>query len=178
MPREDIEFKTVDHVTLRGWLYKPDNTNGKLPCLVISHGYTCLKEMCLDKLAKRFVSALPIACLVYDHRGFGASDQKEGEPRSEIIATQQASDTQDAITFAQSRDDIDAAKIGVWGYSFSGGHALWVGAVDRLIKALISVAPFTTGDIITSNTRPDFVDALVQMLQQGDIIILIYRTFY
>ncbi|KAI5210088.1 DltD N-terminal domain protein [Aureobasidium subglaciale] len=166
MGRSDVEFKTVDHVTLRGWLFEPDDVKGKYPCLVISHGFACLKEMCLDTLAERLTSALPIACLVYDHRGFGASDQKDNEPRNEIVATHQNSDLQDAITYAQSREQIDASRIGVWGYSYSGGHALWVGAIDRRVRTVIAVAPFTTGDIIINNARTDFEDVFFDMLAQ------------
>lgn len=167
MSRSDIEFKTIDHVTLRGWIFKPADANGKLPCLVMAHGFACLKEMHLDTLAERLTSTLPIACLVYDHRGFGTSDQKENEPRDEVVPTQQNSDLQDAITYAQSREDIDALKIGVWGYSFGGGHALWIGATDRRVKTVIAVAPFTTGDVVQNNTRSDFEDALDEMLAQG-----------
>jgi cephalosporin-C deacetylase-like acetyl esterase len=169
MTRSDIEFKTIDHVTLRGWIFKPTDAQGKLPCLVMSHGLTCLKEMHLDTLAERLTSALPIACLVYDHRGFGSSDQKDNEPRNEVVPAYQNSDLQDAITYAQSREDIDAAKIGLWGYSYSGGHSLWVGAIDRRVKAVIAVAPFTNGEVISNNTRSDFEDALDEMLAQGMI---------
>jgi cephalosporin-C deacetylase-like acetyl esterase len=172
MSRSDIEFKTIDHVTLRGWIFKPTGALGKLPCLVMSHGLTCLKEMYLDTLAERLTATLPIACLVYDHRGFGTSDQKDNEPRSEIIPAHQSSDLQDAITYASSREDIDAAKIGVWGYSYSGGHSLWVGAIDRRVKAVIVVAPFTNGEIISNNTRSDFEDALDEIFAQGMILRL------
>ncbi|KAI4844941.1 DltD N-terminal domain protein [Aureobasidium sp. EXF-8845] len=164
--RSDIEFKTIDHVTLRGWIFKPTGAQGKLPCLVMSHGLTCLKEMHLDTLAERLTATPLIACLVYDHRGFGTSDQKDNEHRSEIIPAHQNSDLQDAITYAQSREDIDAARIGVWGYSYSGGHSLWVGAIDRRVKAVIAVAPFTNGEIISNNTRSDFEDALDDMFAQ------------
>jgi pimeloyl-ACP methyl ester carboxylesterase len=156
MNRADIKFKTIDHVTLRGWIFKPTDAKGKLPCLVMVHGFACLKEMHLDALAERLTSTLRIACLVYDHRGFGASDQKENEPRNEIVPTYQNSDVQDAITYAQSREDVDA-----------GGHALWVGANDRRVKTVIAVAPFTTGDVIQNNTRSDFEDSLDEMLAQG-----------
>lgn len=167
MGRSDIEFKTIDHVTLRGWIYKPTDATGKHPCLVISHGLTCLKEMGLDTLADRLTSVLPIACLVYDHRGYGASDQKDNEPRNEIVPTYQNSDLQDAITYAQSREDIDASKIGLWGYSYSGGHSLWVAAIDRRVKTVIAVAAFTTGDLLANNMRTDFEDSVVEMLSQG-----------
>ena len=142
MSRQDIDFKTGDGVTLRGWLYIPSvtgkNAEEKLPCLVMVHGFTALKEMALDKFAERFVSKLQIAVLVYDNRGFGASDVATGQPRQEIIPSIQISDYQDAITYAQSRPEIDAEKIGIWGSSYSGGHALYIAAVDRRVKACIS----------------------------------------
>ncbi|KAH0344361.1 alpha/beta-hydrolase, partial [Aureobasidium melanogenum] len=166
MSRSDIEFKTIDNVTIRGWMFKPADAEGKYPCLIISHGLTCLKEMSLDTLAERLTSVLPIACLVYDHRGYGSSDQKDNEPRNEIVPAYQNSDLQDAITYAQSREDIDATKIGLWGYSYSGGHSLWVAANDRRVKAVIAVAPFTTGEIITNNMRTDLEDSFNDMLAQ------------
>lgn len=104
MGRSDIEFKTIDNVTLRGWMFKPADAEGKHACLIITHGLTCLKEMHLDTLAERLTSVLPIVCLVYDHRGYGASDQKDNEPRSEVVPAHQNSDLQDAITYSQSRE--------------------------------------------------------------------------
>lgn len=185
MDRLDIQFRTIDNVTLRGWLFKPSDAEGKYPCLILSHGLTCLKEMSLDTLAERLTSVLPIACLVYDHRGYGTSDQKDNEPRNEIVPAYQNSDLQDAITYAQSREDIDAAKIGLWGYSYSGGHSLWVAANDRRVKAVIAVAPFTTGEIITNNMRTDLEDSFNDMLSQGTISglarprgLTLYRTAF
>lgn len=35
--RKDIEFKTEDGVTLRGWHYLPDGRQGKLPTIVMAH---------------------------------------------------------------------------------------------------------------------------------------------
>jgi cephalosporin-C deacetylase-like acetyl esterase len=75
---------------------------------------------------------------VYDQRGFGDSDQKEGEPRQEIIPRLQQSDISDAITFAQSLSEVDPTRIGIWGSSYSGGHVLFAGAVDRRVKAVLS----------------------------------------
>ena len=37
--RKDIEFKTQDGVTLRGWHYVPDGHTGKCPTVVMAHGY-------------------------------------------------------------------------------------------------------------------------------------------
>ena len=138
MSREDVEFKTSDNVTLRGWFFKSSSGSGKLPCLVMAHGFSAVKEMDLDSFAEYFTSKLPITALVYDNRGWGASDTKEGAPRHEIIAAQQVSDYSDAITYAQNREEVNADKIGVWGSSYSGGHVLNVGAADRRVKAVLS----------------------------------------
>lgn len=170
MPRVNISFSTADQVTLRGWFYRPsaEAEDEKLPCLVMSHGFSALKEMDLDAFADYFTSKLPIACLVYDNRGFGDSDTKEGAPRHEIIPAQQTSDISDAITFAQSRNDVNPDKIGIWGSSYSGGHVLWVGAVDRRVKAVLSQVPCVNGwENARRLIRCDFMDGLDKAFQDG-----------
>jgi len=166
MAREDIEFKTYDGVTLRGWFYKPLETaqDAKLPCLVMSHGLTALKEMDLDIFASYFTHHMPLTCLVYDNRGFGSSD---GEPRFEIIPSKQASDYSDAITYASTRPDIDRSRIGIWGSSYSGGHVLWVGAVDKRVKAVLAQVPLISGwENISRLIRSDFMPNINQLCAQ------------
>ena len=70
MPQDNIQFQTADNVILRGWLFTPEGSasDQKLPCLVMSHGFSALKEMDLDTFAKFFISKLRVACLVYDNR--------------------------------------------------------------------------------------------------------------
>lgn len=138
MPSKDIELKTSDNITLRGWFVTPASFDGKLPCLVMAHGWTALKEMDLNTFADYFTSSLPISCLVYDNRGFGDSDPALGQPRHEIIPQLQQSDYSDAITYASSLPEVDPERIGLWGSSYSGGHVLYVGAVDRRVKAVLS----------------------------------------
>jgi fermentation-respiration switch protein FrsA (DUF1100 family) len=42
--RKDVEFKTEDGVTLRGWLYLPDRASGRVPTIVMAHGFSAVKE--------------------------------------------------------------------------------------------------------------------------------------
>ncbi|ETN43928.1 uncharacterized protein HMPREF1541_11059 [Cyphellophora europaea CBS 101466] len=164
-PREDISFQTSDGLTLRGWLYKSAlaQDGAKLPCLVMSHGWSALKEMDLDAFAERFVAKLPIACLVYDNRCFGASD---GQPRHEIIPALQHADMSDAITYAQSLEGVKPEKIGIWGSSYSGAHVLHVGAVDKRVKAVLSQVPLADGYTNFQRLiRCDFVSSMNQMFQ-------------
>ncbi|POF44196.1 acetylxylan esterase [Pseudomonas laurylsulfativorans] len=139
--RHDIEFKTDDGITLRGWHYLPDTGTGPFPTVVMAHGYSAVKEMYLDSFAEVFARA-GLASIVYDHRNFGASD---GLPRQEIDPILQIRGYRDAITFAQSLPQTDAQRIGVWGSSYSGAHALVVAAQDRRVKAVVSQVPLISG---------------------------------
>jgi uncharacterized protein len=139
--RKDIEFKTENGVTLRGWHYVPDGRQGKAPTIVMAHGFSAVKEMYLDRFAEAFAAA-GLACVVFDNRNFGASD---GEPRQEIDPWMQVRDYRDAITFAETLPETDAARIGIWGSSYSGGHVLVVGATDRRVKCVAAQVPLISG---------------------------------
>ena len=110
----------------------------------MSHGFSAIKEMRLDDYAEVFCDA-GLACVVYDNRGFGASDAAPGKPRQEIDPWEQIRDYQHAITYAQLRPDVDADRIGVWGSSYSGAHAYVVAAIDRRVKAVCGQVPLVSG---------------------------------
>ena len=139
--REDIEFKTEDGVTLRGWLYLPDTVQKAMPTVVMAHGFSAVKEDYLDCFAEAFAAA-GLGVLVFDNRNLGAS---EGEPRQEVDPWQQIRDYRDAITYASSLTNVDENRIGVWGSSYSGAHALVVGAIDRRVKCVTSQVPLISG---------------------------------
>ncbi|AKU09820.1 alpha/beta hydrolase [Haloferax gibbonsii] len=138
--REDIEFE-AEGDTLRGWLYTPDEYDGPVPTVVMAHGFSAVKEMYLDKYGEAFSEA-GLGALVFDNRNFGESD---GEPRYEIDPWQQVRDYRHAITYAITRDEVDGDRIGVWGSSYSGGHALTVGALENRVSAVVSQVPVTDG---------------------------------
>lgn len=138
--REDISFEAEGDV-LRGWLYTPDSETGSAPTIVMAHGFSAVKEMYLDKFAEAFAEA-GLASVVFDNRNFGESD---GEPRYEIDPYQQVRDYRHAITYAETRDEVDSDRIGVWGTSYSGGHVLTVGAWDSRIDCVVSQVPLTDG---------------------------------
>ena len=139
--RKDIQFKTEDGVALRGWHYPPDGQLGKVPTIIMAHGYSAVKEMYLDSFAEAFSNA-GLASLVFDNRNFGASD---GKPRQHIDPWRQIADYRDAITYASTLSEVDVNRIGIWGSSYSGAHVLVVGAMDRRVKCVVSQAPLISG---------------------------------
>lgn len=139
--RQDVAFPTEDGVTLRGWLYRPEQGTEPFPVIVMAHGFSATKEMHLDDFAAVFADA-GFAVLVYDHRNLGASD---GEPRGEIDPWQQVRDYRTAITWVVGHDDVDGSRVGVWGSSYSGGHALVVAAQDRRVRCVFAQVPLISG---------------------------------
>lgn len=138
--RRDIEFN-AEGTSLRGWLYMPDRPQSKHPAVVMAHGFSAVKEMHLDDYAEVF-SAAGLATLVFDNRNFGASG---GGIRQEIDPWQQVRDYRHAITWLSMQPEIDRERIGVWGSSYSGGHALVLGALDRRVKCVVSQVPLVSG---------------------------------
>lgn len=151
--RTDIEIRTEDGVTLRGWRYLPEDgqaasqghsqggTGASWPTIIMAHGFSAVKEMHLDRYAEVFAAA-GLAVIVFDHRNFGAS---AGAPRQEIDPWRQINDYRDVISYAQTLETTDPARIGVWGSSYSGGHVLVLGAVDRRVKCVVSQVPLISG---------------------------------
>jgi fermentation-respiration switch protein FrsA (DUF1100 family) len=156
MERRDIEFD-AEGVTLRGWFHPAAGADGPAPTVVMTHGFSAVKEMYLDSYAEVFAAA-GLNVLAYDHRNFGASD---GEPRQEIDPVAQIRDYRHAITWASTLPEVDPQGIGIWGSSYSGGHVLVVAAIDRRVKAVVSQVPLVSGLAnLQALVRADFVAGL------------------
>ena len=136
--RRDVEFEGFGGTRLRGWLYLPAGANAEVPGIAMAHGFSAVKEMALDRYAEVFCEA-GLAVLAYDHRNLGASD---GEPRQEINPWAQARDYRRAIGWLGERPEVDAARIGIWGSSYSGGEVIVLGACDERVRAVVANVPF------------------------------------
>ena len=159
--RRDMEFD-AEGTTLRGWLYVPDGATGPCPTVVMSHGYSAVKELFLDAFAEVFCDA-GLCALVYDNRNLGASD---GEPRQEIDPWAQVNDYRHAITFARTLDEVDGDRIGIWGSSYSGAHVLVVGAMDRRVKCVVAQVPLISGhDNARRLIRSDLIQPTQEMFE-------------
>jgi pimeloyl-ACP methyl ester carboxylesterase len=104
-------------------------------------GWCYVKELRQPIYAEHF-NAAGLAALVFDYRHLGASD---GEPRQHIDPWDQIEDYRTAISYAAGLPEIDESRIAVWGISYSGGHALIVGAIDQRVKSVISIVGVMDG---------------------------------
>jgi fermentation-respiration switch protein FrsA (DUF1100 family) len=154
--KKDVSF-TSQGVVLRGWLLVPDDA-GPHPALVVTNGFGSVKELFLDHPYHEVFADAGFVVLVYDHPCCGASD---GEPRYELDPIAQQRAYRDAITFLSMQPEVDPQRIGIWGTSYSGGHVLAVGAVDRRVRCVVSQGMTVSG--LRNQVRRYTPDGLVEM---------------
>ncbi|KAF5127154.1 Polyketide transferase ATR5 [Metarhizium anisopliae] len=136
--RQEVEFKTVDGVLLRGYLY-PAQSRG--PGVVMSPGFNATTEMLGMPTTAAAFQAAGITALAYDPRGVGMSD---GEPRNNINPSVQVDDMSDAMTFLLSHRSVDRRQgVGIWGMSLGGTVAMAGAALDPRARWVIAVSPAT-----------------------------------
>jgi fermentation-respiration switch protein FrsA (DUF1100 family) len=139
--RSDVSFVVNGNIELAAWLFLPTNGSLPRPAITMAHGYAGVREHGIAKFANAFADA-GFVVLLHDHRTFGASD---GEPRQDVDPWGQIADWRRAISYLESRPEVDARRIGLWGTSYAGGHALVLGATDRRIACVVSQVPTISG---------------------------------
>lgn len=159
--RRDVTFLSSGS-RCSGWLYTPDSIGHRLraPAVVMAHGFSAVKEQGLDRFAERFVAA-GLVTLVFDYRYFGAS---EGTPRGRLFPADQIEDYRNAITWLSEQPEVDAARIGVWGTSFSGGLVCHLAVFDRRVKTVVAQVPSVLNYESRRAMDPERIDRLAELL--------------
>jgi fermentation-respiration switch protein FrsA (DUF1100 family) len=123
-------------------LYTPDAAAAgqRLPGVVLCHGFTGIKELILPDYGRRFAAA-GYAALAFDYRGFGAS---EGE-RGRLIWREQVQDVRNSITYMQTLDAVDPARIALWGTSYGAANVIHTGGIDDRAKCVVAQVGFGVG---------------------------------
>lgn len=127
-------------VKLRGVLHMPEG-KGPHPLLVMAGGWCYVKEIVMPTYAEH-LAAVGCATLRFDYRFLGES---EGEPRQHLDPWAQIEDYRNALSFAAGLPGVDKDRLGVWGISYSGGHALILAAIDPRVRCSIGNIPVIDG---------------------------------
>jgi fermentation-respiration switch protein FrsA (DUF1100 family) len=124
-------------VELAGYLHRPSDATGKLPCVVMGHGFSGTQDRLFDN-AHHFAEA-GFAALTFDYRSFGESGS---EPRQVVDVKGQLEDWRAAIRFARGLESVASERVALWGSSLGGGHVVSVAADDPRIAAVVAQIPF------------------------------------
>ena len=132
--KERISYYS-DGLKLSGILSRPDNSQGKrLPGVVLVPGFMSTADAFFPGFADEFTAA-GFVSLTMDFRGFGESEGVRGE----VIPYLQIYDASNAISYLQSRPDVNPDKIAILGVSLGGGEVAYIAARDRRVKAVASM---------------------------------------
>jgi uncharacterized protein len=135
--RTSVAFRSGS-LNLAGHLYRPPDAkeSERLPGVVLCGPFSSVKEQTLPHYAERLADA-GYAVLTFDPSNLGAS---EGEPRSHYDPNTVIADFSSGVTYLAMRDDIDRDRIGALGVCMGGGYAVSLGARDKRLRAVVSVA--------------------------------------
>ena len=166
--RSNVTFKSND-LKLAGHLYLPDDykKGEKCPAIVVSHPFTGVKEQTAGLYAKK-LSEKGFITLAFDASYQGES---EGEPRYLEDPFARAEDIKSAVSFLESRDEVDEQGIGAMGICASGGYVPFAAQTDRRIKAAATVSGVDLGDFfrkgLPSSTFPNVGPNLEHLLEES-----------
>lgn len=162
--RIDVRFPAEGEIELAGWLFLPEG-NGPHPAITMAHGYAGTREHGIERFARAFAAA-GFVVLLHDHRNFGSSG---GEPRGDVDPWRQIADWRRAISYLEMRPEVDPKRIGLWGTSYAGGHAVVLGATDRRLRCVVAQVPTISGyEQGLRRVSPDALPALEEALAEDE----------
>jgi dienelactone hydrolase len=139
--QETVHFYS-EGCKLHGVLRLPDQGEGPWPAIVQGPGWLGLHDAKLYERYHKSFTAAGYAVLVFDYRGFGDSEGEKGL----VMPQRQAEDIRNAITYMQTRSEVDPNRIGLFGSGGTGGAVpIYVAAVDQRVKCVVSNYAFASG---------------------------------
>ena len=141
--QEDVTFVS-DGLKLSGRLTLPSDYNKgeKRAAVIVLHGFGSNKNSGNVSIPCEMLSKRGYVTLGFDMRGCGDSEGEKGR----VICLEQVADTQSAISFLQTRAEVDPKRIGLLGSSFGAAVAVYTGSVDKRVGAAISSGGWGNGE--------------------------------
>jgi pimeloyl-ACP methyl ester carboxylesterase len=140
--RRDVTFRS-EGGRVAAWVHPAGGEHGSTPApaVVMAHGFSLTRHDGLDPYI-RALSAAGATVIAFDHRHLGDSP---GEPRQRFRRSAQLADWRNAVAFARTLPAVDPDRVVLWGFSFSGGHAVVTAAADPRIAGVVLLCPFLDG---------------------------------
>jgi uncharacterized protein len=142
MRTENVEYFS-EGVRVRGLLRLPDTLpDAPLPALVQGPGWLGLADAQTYVPWHEGFTANGYAVLAFDYRGFGQSEGERGWVRPEL----QLQDWLSAITYLETRPEINRRRIGTFGIGGTGGgNAIMAAGVDKRVRCVVGQSVVADG---------------------------------
>ena len=159
-------------VAVPATIVMPATTNGAaLPLVVIAHGHGGSREEggSFPRVAAE-LAALGVASIRMDFPGCGDSTESFAENNLSNMLL----DLQAARVFAESQMDVDAARVGLLGYSMGGRLVALLSEIDPSYQVMATWAPAVSNGAereLTTFGGPDEYYAMKQQaLEEGSVV--------
>jgi len=149
-----------DGTELVGDLFVPDEpaSSGRRPGIVLCHGYTGTRRIHLDDIAIA-LARCGFVTLTFDYSGWGDS----AGPRGRLDPFTRVANARASLTFLSLQQEVDPARLGVFGTSYGGAVAIWTAALDERVRCIVvSVAVGHGRRWMRSVRRPDEFEDLLE----------------
>lgn len=172
---------------MAGDLYSPARraATDRLPAIVMSHGWGGTKSGLVRNAAA--FAADGFIVLAFDYRGWGESDGKlvvrdampdpdpkgmvtvrAQEIRTVVDPIDQTLDIRRAFDFISGETGVDTSRIGYWGSSYSGAHAIWVAANEPRAACAVGQVPAADSlDLAKTSWKDSGIDVEAHARQQA-----------
>ncbi len=135
MITEEVSFNSNNGQTLRGYVYKKNDTYTPKALIVFSHGYLNTHNDYLNQID--FFVQNDFIALAYDNTGCGLSDGEN------LVGLVQASlDLKSALDFVHSNRELNQYKLFLYGHSLGGYAVTAVLNYDTDIDGVVSLSGF------------------------------------
>lgn len=135
LPREEIELKSHDNLTLRGTFIKEFKDSKKV--MIIVHGYTSTHAWASQFLKMFFKEGFNV--LLIDQRSHGRSEGKYA-----TYGYYEKYDLDLWVNWVKNKVGEDAV-IGLHGQSMGGGTVLQYAAINKYVSFIIADCPYSDG---------------------------------
>ena len=152
MQRTTVTFYSEGQVIVAE-LFLPDELDKGVrhPAIVQCQGYTGIREMVQPDFA-RYLTEAGFISLAIDYRGWGDS----GGERGRMAPLEQVDDVRNALTYLETLDYVDPARLGVFGVSFGALIGPYTTAIDTRVKANVGWVGVAHGyEAVTNDRTPE-----------------------
>lgn len=135
---EEVRFPTQNNRRLYGWWVPAaaERDPGEArPTIILLHGWGVNLESMLPYI--EHLQPAGFNLLAFDTRQHGSSDQDEFSSLLKF-----AEDTQAALNYVLTREEVDPDRLALLGFSFGGAAAIYVAAHDEGVKATVAIGSF------------------------------------
>lgn len=185
MPYQDVQFPARDGLRLSGWFVPAKLDDGRQPkaTLLLVHGWpwnrlgTAAENILVDLPGSAPVQLMHLALalhrrgyqlLMFDLRNHGRS----AASAPVTFGWREADDLLGALDYAAGRDDVDARRIGVVGFSMGANATLFSLPRTDLVAAAVAVQP-TSPTVFASRYAASVVGPMSRLILP--LVEFVYR---